>query len=232
MSSVRETRLGATVLARTEYRFGLLLLLLLATFVLLMTGSTSKGAGVASVALTGGTLVAALFAAGTSPNLRRLGIGAAVVAFVAVLSVAGLGESRGEGATALINAALVALAGFAVARSVVRRRVFDVRTILAGLCIYVLLGMQWAFIYNAIGGFQSDPFFAQPVIATSADYLYFSFITQATVGYGDLSAAGNLGRACAVIEALTSQIYLVTIIALLVSRLKPNDEGRAPSTET
>jgi Ion channel len=232
MSSVRETRLGATVLARTEYRFGLLLLLLLATFVLLMTGSTSKGAGVASVALTGGTLVAALFAAGTSPNLRRLGAGAAVIAFVAVLSVAGFGESRGEGVTALINAALVGLAGLAVARSVLRRRVFDVRTILAGLCVYVLLGMQWAFIYNTIGGFQSDPFFAQPVNATSADYLYFSFITQATVGYGDLTAAGNPGRACSVLEALTGQIYLVTIVALLVSRLKPRDRGSEPSTET
>jgi Ion channel len=92
--------------------------------------------------------------------------------------------------------------------------------------------MQWAFIYNTIGGFQSDPFFAQPVNATSADYLYFSFITQATVGYGDLTAAGNPGRACSVLEALTGQIYLVTIVALLVSRLKPRDGGSAPSTET
>ena len=62
--------------------------------------------------------------------------------------------------------------------------------------------MLWAFIYAAIGSLGSSAFFAQPIDPTSADYLYFSFVTQLTVGYGDLTAAGNLGRACAVLEAL------------------------------
>ena len=62
--------------------------------------------------------------------------------------------------------------------------------------------MLWSYVYVAIGNFGSSAFFAQSVQPTSADFLYFSFITQLTVGYGDLTAAGNLGRACAVIEAL------------------------------
>ena len=45
---------------------------------------------------------------------------------------------------------------------------------------------------------------------TSADYLYFSFITRLTVGYGDLTAASDPGRACAVLDALVGQLYLVT----------------------
>ena len=79
--------------------------------------------------------------------------------------------------------------------------------------------MLWAFAYTAMGHLGAAPFFAESVEPTSADYLYFSFITQTTVGYGDLSAAGNLGRACAVLQALIGQIYLVTIVALLVARL-------------
>ena len=70
------------------------------------------------------------------------------------------------------------------------------------------------------GNAQSQPFFAQQTHASSADYQYFSFITLTTTGYGDLTAAGNLGRAFAVLEALTGQIYLVTVVALLISNLR------------
>ena len=87
------------------------------------------------------------------------------------------------------------VAPIAIAGSVVRRRVIDLRTILAALCVYVLLGMLWAFVYIAVGEFGPSPFFAQPVDPTSADFLYFSFMTQLTVGYGDLTAAANVGRA-------------------------------------
>ena len=121
----------------------------------------------------------------------------------------------------MVNAALVVLAPIAIARSVLRRHVADAQTVLAALCIYVLFAMLWAFVYGAIGSLGSSAFFAQPIDPTSADYLYFSFITQLTVGYGDLTATGNLGRACAVLEALLGSIYLVTVVALLITRLVP-----------
>ena len=79
--------------------------------------------------------------------------------------------------------------------------------------------MMFAFLYAAINGISSGPFFVQTSHATVPDFLYFSYITQTTVGYGDFTAAGDLGRALAVLEALTGQLYLVTIIAVLVSRL-------------
>jgi hypothetical protein len=97
--------------------------------------------------------------------------------------------------------------------------VIDVRTVLGAVCIYVLLGMMFAFLYAAIDGIGSEPFFVQTSHATVPDFLYFSFITQTTVGYGDFTAAGDLGRALAVLEALSGQLYLVTVIAVLVSRL-------------
>jgi hypothetical protein len=187
-----------------------------------MIGTSSKWLRPITVALTGTTFLAGLFAADVSPRLRRLAGIIVGLAVLATLSVVGLGGS-GDGTAAILDAALVGLAPVAIARSVVRRRVIDVQTVMAALCIYVLLGLMWGFIYTAIGSLGSTPFFAQPVAATSADYLYFSFVTQTTVGYGDLSAATNPGRAFAVLEALLGQLYLVTIVALVVSRLRPRD---------
>ena len=60
------------------------------------------------------------------------------------------------------------------------------------------------------------------------DFLYFSTITLATVGYGDLVPALRLGRALAVLEGLMGQLYLVTVVALVVSHIgwrRPGDLG-------
>ena len=126
----------AKLLDRAEFRYGLVLILLLATFVLLMAGSTSEWARLASVALTGATLVAALFASGASPRLRRLAIMTSLIAFTGALSVVAFGRSGEAGAMALLNAALVALAPIFIARSAVRRREIDIQTVLAAsLCL-------------------------------------------------------------------------------------------------
>jgi hypothetical protein len=227
MSTSHNNRLAALA-ARTEYRFGLVLILLLATFVFLMTGATSPWTRPILAALTGTTLVVSLSAASVSAGLIRLAALVTVVGVVVSASIVAVHGSSADGAGTLLDAALVALAPIAIARSVLRRRVIDAQTVLAALCIYVLLGMLWAFVYDAIGHLGSAPFFAQSVTPTSADYVYFSYITQTTVGYGDFSAAGNPGRACAVLEALLGQVYLVTIVALLVSNLRP----RARTTES
>ena len=68
-----------------------------------------------------------------------------------------------------------------------------------------------------------------------------SFITLATVGYGDLAPQGGIGRALAVTEGLTGQIYLVTAVAALVSNIgsarasrqwRDRETGRTSNGET
>jgi voltage-gated potassium channel Kch len=93
-----------------------------------------------------------------------------------------------------------------------------VETVMGAICIYVLIGMCFSFVYSAIGLFEGT-FFVQTKHASLADYLYFSFVTQTTVGYGDFSAAGGLGRALAAFEAMLGQLYLVTVVAVVVSNL-------------
>jgi len=214
-----------------DSRFGLVLGLLLANFVFLMAAGTSKWTRPVGVGLTGATLLAALFAADVSLRTRRIATVVVAAAFIASLSLVAF-AGVGDRAAALLNTGLVAVAPIAIARSVFRRRIIDIRTVFAALCIYVLFGMMWAYVFTAIDKFGTAPFFAQPVTPTSADYLYFSFMTQLTVGYGDLTAAGNLGRSCAVLEALLGQIYMVTVVALLVSRLVPRASSGPTPPET
>jgi hypothetical protein len=87
------------------------------------------------------------------------------------------------------------------------------------LCIYLLMGMLYAFLYGSIDRLGGDPFFVGGAPASASNCLYFSFTTMTTVGYGDLTARSNLGHTVAVSEALIGQIYLVTVVAVLVSGL-------------
>ena len=52
-------------------------------------------------------------------------------------------------------------------------------------------------------------------------YLYFSYSTLTTVGYGDLVARSNLGHTLSAFEALLGQIYLVTVVAVIVTNVVP-----------
>jgi hypothetical protein len=85
--------------------------------------------------------------------------------------------------------------------------------------------MFFATVFGLTAEIGGDPFFAQmqspPEQATSIDYLYFSLVTITTVGYGDLTAAGNVGRMAAVFEAVLGQLYLITVVALVVQNLGP-----------
>jgi hypothetical protein len=92
-------------------------------------------------------------------------------------------------------------------------------TMFGVLCIYLLLGMLFALAYGLVGEAQSEPFFASGGKEDISDFLYFSFATLTTVGYGDLAAATDLGRSVAITEALIGQIYLVTVVAVIVGSL-------------
>ena len=93
------------------------------------------------------------------------------------------------------------------------------RSVVGSICIYFLLGMLFLFAYGVLAVLDSGPLFAQGTDGTPALRLYFSFVTLSTVGYGDYTTASNLGHMLSVLEALIGQLYLVTVIAVLVSRM-------------
>jgi hypothetical protein len=172
--------------------------------------------------LLGANLILAALVARVHPSWLRL---AAVIATLgcAVTALRAFGGILGEGEVRTMNALVVVLGPPMVALGVVRSlrtsRAVRLEAVSGVLSLYIMLGLFFAFIYGAIDNLGTEPFFAQDVEATVARCVYFSFVTLATVGYGDLTAASDLGHTLCVFEALTGQIYLVTVVSLIVSNL-------------
>jgi hypothetical protein len=200
-------------------RYGIVLLLLLATFVFRASAPTGEWVPLATVIIQGLTLLAALAAAEASHRLVRIALVVIVLGVISGVVALVSGSSDSRGYVSILSFLLVAVAPVAIVTSIARHREITLQTVLGAICIYILLGMACAFVYTAIGQISSTPFFAEQAKASSADYQYFSFVTLTTTGYGDLTAEHGFGRAIAVLEGLSGQLYLVTIVALLVGRL-------------
>lgn len=172
--------------------------------------------------LLGFTLLLSLRIGGVRPKIVRV-VWALVLALVLYSFVAALAGEVNEGAARLASAMLVAFAPPAIVAGVIRKmrktQAVTVDAVIGVLCVYVLLGMLYSFLYGVVDRFGDTPFFAGAEAATVARCLYFSFTTLSTVGYGDLTAATNLGHTMAVSEALFGQVYLVTVVALIVGNL-------------
>jgi hypothetical protein len=209
-------------------RYAAILVLILCTIGFQLAAPDTDWARFITVLLQGGTLLLSLRVGRIHGLLDRLLIALVVVAIA--LSVIGLTEiaSLRDLDARLINLLLIGFAPVAILIGIVtdmraRHRV-TVRTIIGVLSIYLLIGLIFTFVFGIIAASTSTPFFKHGIAGDSADYLYFSYATLTTVGYGDLVAGLHAGRSVAIIEALIGQIYLVSVVSLIVGNL-----GRLPS---
>jgi hypothetical protein len=100
------------------------------------------------------------------------------------------------------------------------------------IVVYLLIGVVWARMYQIAGLLIPGAFHMPGSGTTLTSYLYFSFVTLATIGYGDISPVHPVTRNLAVVEAITGQMYIAVLIARLVSTSPPG-EGRqtTPASE-
>jgi Ion channel len=197
-------------------RFGLLLLVLIAAYLLAAfnSGRVASGVGIGLIA----TVV--VLALRTSPLPGRLPDLIALVAGVgsiAAVVASQTGTQAGLGAAELWKALMLLLTTVLIVRRVLARPSVTIQSIYGALSAYMVAGLMFAACYAAIQHLGHSPFFANGQPANPQTFQYFSFTTLTTLGYGDFTAAGNGGRAIAVLEALTGQIYLATLVARLVS---------------
>ena len=207
--------------AERRKRFGLLLLAIVAVFVLEGVSTPGPWEQAVTAALLATTLLLALRVADVRPRvIRPVGL---IALLLVVLSLVEAVAGNADGSAARVaNLLLVTLTPPSVVLGIVRtlraRNQVTIEAVFGVLCLYLLLGLFFAFLYGAIGRIDGT-FFAQGVQVTTAHCLYFSFATLTTVGYGDLTAASNLGHTLSVSEALFGQIYLVTIVSVIVANL-------------
>jgi hypothetical protein len=227
MNSSRLESRSAT--RRLRERYGLLLGAIVAAFAVQGIATPGSVEQIAVSALLGVTLLLALRAADSKPRIVRPAVAVVILTLIASVVQAINGEIDGT-ATRAANAFLVLVAPPVIVVGLVRdvraRQTVTVQAVLGVLCVYLLIGMFFAFIYGTIGRAGSASFFAGSQPSSVASCLYYSFTTLTTVGYGDLTARNNLGHTLSVFEALIGQIYLVTVVSLLVANL---GRGRRPA---
>ncbi len=206
--------------------YGLLFALLIVDYVLLTidwSGSWSL------IVRTGVFCLTALLGFWTSRVPPRIMLGVAVASgltFAAAVVVALQGKTVADGAVVLLSSALVLTTPVAIGWRTFQHQKVTGETIMGALCIYVLIGMIFATLDYGID-LTSGTYFAQPGPHGPPDFVYFSYITMATVGYGDLTPAPGLPRTTSALEALVGQIFLVVLVARLVAMYTPSFMRRA-----
>jgi hypothetical protein len=143
-----------------------------------------------------------------------------IVTLVALVEFANFVQAlvhrNGNDGSTFLMFALILAAPIVILNRIIRHDTVTLETILGAICVFVLIGIAFAGIYAAVNDVEPTGFFAQRVMPQSVDFLYFSFVTITTVGYGDLTAGTSTGKVLVTFEALIGQIFLVTLVARLV----------------
>ena len=194
--------------------YGMLFVLILVS--LLLTAANTKWLKVAAVLVQGCVLLFAFLVARAPRRAWRVAI--VLVPLAVILGIAGrFGDSKpAEVVAASVNLVLPAAAIVVLGRRILMEPYVSGRTVLGLLSVYLLIGATYIMIAVVSG----EPFFVQTDHAQPVDFTYFSFVTLATVGYGDFTAANPMPRMLAAIEGLSGQLYLVTVVAVAVSRVR------------
>ena len=194
-----DSRLGRL---RASHSYGLVLALIVATFLFTATAGDGRWAASMLVMLVGLTLVCALWTSGRTHIMVRAG--APLLAFALITAVGNLIEGGRAWPGALwLFAVLLTLATIAaIGLGVVDQGEVNKQSVGGAIAIYLQLGLVFSFLYGAVAVLGSSPFFAQGTDGTRSVRTYFSYVTLATLGYGDYSPAGTLGHTLAIVEAL------------------------------
>lgn len=201
--------------------YGLLVILLMVVYGTSVTMQSASAVGVVMVVQLV-TLWMAFSASESRTAQRIVGAACLIVGLLSLTSVgvgyAVDGDSTVSKVLAVASALVYLIAPVVILRHLVKRQVVDKETLFGAIAVYLMLGMMFAFTYRAVALFQSGtPFFEGGAAPTGANFLFFSFITLTTTGYGNLVPTTNPGQSVAVLEAIVGQLFLVTALAKIVN---------------
>ena len=130
----------------------------------------------------------------------------------------------GEG----VGALFFAFTAVTILAIVLRAQTVTGDIVSGALCVYLLMGIMWAFLYMLLESVHPGTFrfavetkiaadTAYPPPAFLSRFVYFSFVTLSTVGYGDIVPLTGPARGLAVVEGILGQFYLAVLVARFVS---------------
>ncbi len=233
MSAARRAILCAVAQAGTQasqskrfaqHRYGLVLgLTIFAVLFSVLAPDTPVGRGIAI--LLQSTMLLAVIATSRENQITRKASAALTLLLLVVLATLVLLSvvPRWVGAAGTAVAVLAALV--VLTKGLVRligERGVTVQAVAGALTSYLLIGLLFALVVRVLVGISAHQYFEQvsSSAVTQSQEVYFSFTTLTTTGYGDLTPVLSVGRALSVLEMLIGQIYLVTVIGLLVGNLR------------
>ena len=130
--------------------------------------------------------------------------------------------------TYLVDALSIGLFGYAI--FFISRYLFETDRVsldmlYAALCLYLLIGVLWVFIYHFIetghpGSFtllEEDGSFATNSRNLLGQFSYYSYVTLSTLGYGDITPVTRVARSWSALEAIVGQLYLAVVLARVVA---------------
>jgi hypothetical protein len=211
---------------RVSDAFGLVFVLVVVTYVLTSLLGNSGWSSVLVMLGVSTTSVVALTSSHVKPRWVHLAIYLSLFGLLMAVIAAASGNDDWLDVGALAQVLLLAAAMAAVLVRVVTSVEVNARTILGAISVYTVLGLLFAFVYEAVGRIQGNPFFENHAHLHHSDYIFFSYTTLTTTGYGDLVPGGQPGRMLAGIEMLLGQIFLVTLVAGLVALWRPGTSIR------
>jgi hypothetical protein len=207
-----------TVPRPAEFRYGAVFVLTLIVVVFLILAPVASWSHAVAFGLESMALVVVVATSRTPADVRR--VRALVIALAAgawVLAVAAgvppLWLVLAGGGLMSIAIPLALVGGLL---RLVRSSGATLQAVAGSLAIYLLVGLAFAWMIGLVARLDPAAYFTSGTDGTQGARVYFSFTVLTTTGFGDLTAASPLGRALAVLEMLAGQLYLVTVIGVLV----------------
>jgi hypothetical protein len=155
-----------------------------------------------------------------------IAIGRVVVLLAIITAIVTIFVDGGRGVMLFVNLVLVALAPIAILRSIRSHQQINWATVVGAISIFLSIGLFFACFHQIIYEFDDAAFVVANGELRPATFQYFSFITLTTVGFGDVLAVSDFARTMTALEAVIGQIFLVTVVALVVGNIGRTRQNR------
>jgi hypothetical protein len=166
-------------------------------------------------------LVAGVFSLAANRLVFRLGVGLAVVAVSSSVAffLMDLLAARLINLAAIVGFLVLAI-GVTLQHVVLGSGEVTLNRLVGALCLYLLLGVLWAVLYGMVELVEPSAFnYGRGVSGDLLEhFMYYSFVTLTTLGYGDVTPVHPFARTLAYLEAVIGQLYVAVLVASLVGR--------------